>query len=198
MIIGLGAHFWVCLLRLVFCSLLSVSSLDFRKMWWLCVACLPGFLSLCSHWECLVVLEAEYISRKCRGGDLCDPLGMGLERKGQGDYSRLSVTNLPRKIGDWLLGMVGLVCVSTFSWLIALEVSKQCLLELRSETMQHIWGGRSDGRKSVWSTGDWSRVRPPVLCSRAGDETAEFGPGGTQGEEKSEGSLPDFLVGIAC
>lgn len=37
---------------------------------------------------------------------------------------------------------------------------------------------------------------PPVCCSRAGDETGGFGPGGTQGEEKSEGSLPDFLV--AC
>lgn len=96
-----------------------------------------------------MVLEAEYISRKRRGGDLCDPLGMGLERKGQGDYSSISVTNLPRKIGDGLLGMEGLVCVSIFSRLIALEVSKQCLLELRSGTMQHIWGGRSDGRRSV-------------------------------------------------
>lgn len=45
------------------------------------------------------------------GRDLCDPLEMGLERKGQGDHSSFSVTNLPRNIGDWLLEMVGLVCV---------------------------------------------------------------------------------------
>lgn len=78
--------------------------------------------------------------------------------------------------------------MSTFSLLVALEASKYCLLELRSGTMRHIAGGRSDG----------SRVRPPVFCCRAGEETAGFGPEGTQGEEKSEGSLPGFLVGIAC
>lgn len=57
------------------------------------------------------MLEAENTGRKCGGGYLCDLLGVGLERKSQGDHSRFSVTNLSRKLGDCLLGMVGLVCV---------------------------------------------------------------------------------------
>jgi hypothetical protein len=51
MIIGLDDNCWICLGWVDFFFLVSVSSVDFHRVWWLFVACFPG-LSTANAYSC--------------------------------------------------------------------------------------------------------------------------------------------------
>lgn len=183
------------------CSLVSVSSLCFKGVWYLSV-----FL-FCSTGVFIRNNDDGSQNTRMRWGEkvgreLCDLLRMGLERKGIN--SMLLAKELGLRLGllDSSIGRrgVGLPSVYLLLWRSSSWVSRKCLLELRSLTKKKVKWRKIRRGRSVKSAKDGSRGQERlawVLCHRTRNKTWGLGlRKGGRGESLWEAYLLFWEVGV--